>query len=421
MNEKKVFHKRYGAGKIVSRRYGGFEVKVLFEDGLKRWIKTYELEDFSNFTPRLETLHTRHTPLDSTFSAREIIESLRLGIVPYKYVTELTLGRDREWEQVKNWLLSNTGTLVVKGEYGTGKSHFLQYIYSMALKEGWGVSIINLDINEVSFFRPKNIYKTMVANFRYRDDKGLFRDFLKELSKSDKSYLLEEHVYLYEVIRRVSQKNDDEVMWNWIEGLPVFKYKPTLYEYSTCGNIYSYIITGIGWALKNILGMKGFLILFDEAESVDPYWYRSYQNMNSQNFLKGLIMAVNAEDILLEERKELSFNWRHRGGYVGSKSGLKYCGRSKVPFLWKSPSCTKLIFALPPMSKVPKIFEEAKELELYPLNITVMKEFSYLLSKIYYATYNFECNLPDSVFQYKRFRTFAKAIIEFLDIERFKK
>ena len=35
--------------------------------------------------------------------------------------------------------------------------------------------------------------------------------------------------------------------------------------------IYIVILSGIGWAAKNILGLKGFLILFDEAENVDSY------------------------------------------------------------------------------------------------------------------------------------------------------
>ncbi len=419
MSDNIVEHWRYGRGKVLKSRYGGFEVKVLFDDGIERWVRSDQLEGVSyipsSTPPFIEKLS------QSVFSAREIIEALRLGIVPYKYISELTFGREREIKSVNKWLSSEEGCYIVSGEYGSGKTHFLQYVYYKALKDDWAVSFVDLDINEITFSKPKNLYRKIVSTFRFREKDGNFREFLRTLAFEDKTGLLEGHKYLYEVVSRINRGVEDETMWNWIEGDTVGRYRPMLHSYSTCGNIYSYILTAIGWALNKILGKKGFLILFDEAESLEPYWYTTYQRARAQNFLKGLVMAADNNETLLGEDIGFSFSGGTYGSLVGRKTGLQYCGYARVPFLWKNPSHLKLLFALPPIETIyeKEPFKDVRRLTLFPINISVLKEYVQLIAKLYRKAYGFDAKISEKVFSHKEIRLFVKALIESFDISRF--
>ncbi len=413
-----IFHKKYGRGEIKKKRFGGFEVYVLFEDGISRWIRSDQVKFSEKRPPIIPPTIGNKLPKE-VFSAREIIESLRLGIVPYKHVDKITFGREEEFNKLKKWLEDkDTHTLALLGEYGVGKTHFLNHIYCLAIKDNWAVSIINLDINEVSFYKPKNLYREIIRNLR--TSKGGFREFLKEVLNSEDAFYLEEHKYFRRVLELVNLHKDTEEMWDWIEGVPITGYRPPLPEYSTCANVYSYLITAIGWMAKNILNMKGFLLLFDEAESVEPYWYSTYQNEKAQNFLKGLVRAIENDESLLEEEIYYGFEtgWR----YKGKRSSLQYCGRIRVPFLWKVPTYVKGIFALPPMEKILERapFRDISKLTLEQLQRPALEEIFYTVLKLYKRAYGFEPNIEFNKLSFnKGIRLFVKEIIELLDKERF--
>ena len=422
----KVFHRKYGNGEVLRKRFGGFEVEVLFEDNIKRWIRIDRLEgvkvDSSPFP--VKSIEISLTDI----SAREVIESLRLGIVPFKYIDILTFGREKEIGKVEEWLSSNSSCLTLLGNYGTGKSHFLQYMYHKALKDGWAVSLVNLDINEVSFFKPKNLYRRIISTFRFRKNGGTFREFLREIYASGGIDLLKSHRFIYRVLENLQNNKEYEDMWLWIEGEPIGKYYPSLSEYSTCGNIYSHIITAIGWSLREILGMKGLLILFDEAESLEPYWYTSYQRDKASNFLNGLVRAAENDENLLKDKEAFASGEL----YVYNKgiySGLKYCGRDQSSFLWKIPASLKLIFALTSldMSEVKEPFDRMNSIELSPIQrqdlIHILRTIFSIYDKAYKLPFKLEeveSSLYSQALKYKELRTFVKAVIEFLDIKRLK-
>ncbi|MBO3757598.1 MAG: DUF2791 family P-loop domain-containing protein, partial [Candidatus Brockarchaeota archaeon] len=120
--------------------------------------------------------------LKEQLEARKIIEALRLGIVPQKYVEEFTFGREKEIKQIKSWLSNeDESSLILVGEYGVGKTHILEYLYSYLLKDNWAVSIVNLDPNELPFHKPKRVYEAIISSFRFGKNRN-FRDFLKEIS-----------------------------------------------------------------------------------------------------------------------------------------------------------------------------------------------------------------------------------------------
>ena len=423
---KLIEHRTYGKGKILKERYGGFELYVEFEDGIKRWVRRDEIRFLSETPILVKHKTTRQVLSEEQFKARQIIEALRLGIVPHKYVEEFTFGREGEINKVKKWLHdSNNSSLIIVGEYGVGKTHLLEYIYSVALKDNWAVSMVELDPNEASFHKPRIIYQKIISSFRFRQRNGDFREFLRQIANSPRFYEVESHKYLGRVIEEIRNNTDDEDIWEWIEGKPSRYRCPPMYEFSTCANIYCYILSGIGWIAKNLLGLKGFLILFDEAENVDSYWYTSYQNNKVWNFLKGLIFMADNNELLLTEKVEPQYSWSgYFQGYWGKDTGLQYCGRLQLPFIWKIPCNVKIIFAFAPtwvLSKEP--LNNIIDLRLDNLDRKVLPKISRSINNLYKTAYNFEYNNDLSYIQSRipmdKTRKFIKGVIEALDLMRF--
>ncbi|MEA1869857.1 MAG: BREX system ATP-binding domain-containing protein [Euryarchaeota archaeon] len=169
-----------------------------------RWIRRDELEFMSWHAPVPEVgIAEPSEPIlpEERFSTREIIEALRLGIVPHGQVDEFTFGRDYTISQIKEWLIRlGFGSLIVSGEYGVGKTHLLDYTYSSSLKRDWAVAMVALDPSELPLHRPKAIYEAIVRSFKFRTHNGGFREFLREIAASSKWHELQEHEYLGTVL-----------------------------------------------------------------------------------------------------------------------------------------------------------------------------------------------------------------------------
>jgi len=421
-----IEHRTYGKGKILRERYGGFELYVEFEDGFRRWVRKDEIRFLSESPILVKHKHTKRVLSEKQFKARQIIEALRLGIVPHKYVGEFTFGREEEINNIKNWLNNpDTGSLIVVGEYGVGKTHLLEYIYSTALKDNWAVSMIELDPSEASFHKPRVIYQKIISSFKFKQKNGDFRTFLRRIANSSRFYELESHEYLSRIIEKVRNGTDHEDVWEWIEGKHTWYQYPPMYDYSTCANIYCYLLSGIGWAARNILKMKGLLILFDEAENVDSYWYSSYQNNKVWNFLRGLIfMADNDKGLLKEVREDAFYEHPTYKGWWGCYTDLQYCGYNQLPFVWRIPCCVKIIFAFAPtwvLYREP--LNSIAKLELEHLDKKILVKIWKSVNELYRAAYNFECVEDFSNFRsgipIDKTRRFIKGVIEALDLKRF--
>ncbi|MBO3802060.1 MAG: DUF2791 family P-loop domain-containing protein [Thermoproteota archaeon] len=362
--------------------------------------------------------------LKEQLEARKIIEALRLGIVPQKYVEEFTFGREKEIKQIKSWLSNeDESSLILVGEYGVGKTHILEYLYSYLLKDNWAVSIVNLDPNELPFHKPKRVYEAIISSFRFGKNRN-FRDFLKEISESRNYYELKDHQYLGVVIKELKEGNESEYLFEWIEGKQVVG-NPPMFDYSTSSNIYCNILNGIGWASKNVLGLNGFVIMFDEAETVDSFWYSSYQNEKSWNFLKGMLLMTSNKKELLEENITPFFTSPYGGKiYLGEKTGLQYGGRFPyLRYLWRAKANIKLIFAFVPsfniLDKEP--LNALRKIEIKSLNEEYFEDISKSVIRLYEFAYNFKTEQKDILKRVPKNKTrmFIKGLVEALDLLRF--
>lgn len=102
----------------------------------------------------------------NSLEAQRVIESLRKGIPPDGYVSEFTVGRASEVDQLASRLhAERPGALLIQANYGSGKTHLLRLLRETALREGFAVSYISLDSKSaVRFDKMDRILGTIIRN-----------------------------------------------------------------------------------------------------------------------------------------------------------------------------------------------------------------------------------------------------------------
>ncbi len=98
--------------------------------------------------------------------AQRVIESLRKGIPPDGFVRHFTVGRASEVTQLTDRLEDVVpGALLLKANYGSGKTHLLRFIRECALERGFAVSAATLDARgAVRFNRMDQVFGAICRN-----------------------------------------------------------------------------------------------------------------------------------------------------------------------------------------------------------------------------------------------------------------
>jgi hypothetical protein len=410
----KVYHPKYGYGTVLKGRNKGFELEVAFDSGLVRWIPFGELVEAQGY-PGGVRVPPSPPPCHERLKPRWMIEAFRLGIVPYDSVGDFTFGRDDEKAQVQEWLdVEDDNVLIVVGEYGAGKTHFLQYTLSWALQEGFATAWVSMDPLEVPFSKPKRVYSHLIRNFRFRSPENgqlaRFREFLR-LAIAQGAF--RDHVYFQHLVGKTS----DEDLWNWIEAREArckpagktigdYRYLPGLYDYGNAANIYCYLLSSLGWAAKRIMGLRGLLIAFDEAETIDMHTYH-YELEKGLNFLRALIHTANNN---FEKLRDLS----------------RCCKGPGIPFLYREPSGLKIVFAFTYLNSAVLELDDLPKIGLEPLEDDALREAFEHICRLYNDAYNcLEARLSkDDIFRRmvarkNHLRLFVKGSVEALDLVRF--
>lgn len=132
--------------------------------------------------------------------AQIVIESLRKGIPPNRFVRHFTVGRKTEIYDLTKRLQTQDGTvLLLKANYGSGKTHLLKYIREEALGRHYAVSVVTLDSSSaIRFNRMDQVFGAVCRNIeipQVLDNKGLlpFFNFLVDsMSKREDSLIWRE-------------------------------------------------------------------------------------------------------------------------------------------------------------------------------------------------------------------------------------
>ncbi len=360
---------------------------------------------------------------------RLLIESFRLGIVPEKLVTDWTVGREDEVGFIRKWLeMESEGVMVLEGAYGSGKSHLLLYLREKALDMGYAVAYAGFDPTEASAAFPKRTYRKIAGGFRARIGGRQigFREFIDRIARDDSDDTLEDHPYLGSVMRKLRYGMMRERDWEWLEGRSGVRGSlGSLYDYTTTANIYCNVLSGLGHAAATALGLKGFIILLDEAETTSSLYY-AYQYSRGLNFFKGLSMVANDDPILLTEEIV-----RSNGITRGRETGLVYSGHQPIPFIYRISSFLKVVFSLTPGSLTDLFFRWRGSTPILPLENLGPDDLEQIFRKFvrhYCRVFDFrfkggfqESDLLDLLQPYLHapVRTFIKGMTELLDHLRF--
>jgi hypothetical protein len=241
------------------------------------------------------------SPQDSV-TARQAIEALRLGVVPTSHLDTYTVGRDVELVVVLKDLESavrDGGFRVVLGDYGTGKTHFLEMAELLALESGFLATRATLDSREVVPNRPRRIFHQLARGIRYPDDptiesRGL-KPLLEKAAKDGKivrqwssrnspdyhPYIGPALFYMAVVSEMDEGEELKERLIDWIEGSEVASNldlekelrqltgaRTRLYalkDFRTVTHLYTLILGGIAELARQV-GYRGLAVMVDEAE-----------------------------------------------------------------------------------------------------------------------------------------------------------
>jgi hypothetical protein len=394
----KVTHKTYGRGEVVGKRLNGFEMEVQFESGKRLWVKSSQLvEDKPSpaallTSAPLPSLNGHDIAKTRRVKARRIIEALRLGIAPDGHIERLTFGRRAEIDRITAWLnepgIAKQPVFLIEGGYGVGKTHLLAYMRHQALKLNYAVANVQVDGIETPFYMPKRVYAALAKSFAYPKADGSSGDFRSFITEHHRQIPTQQPHRPY-FFAEASHHLDNPDWWDWLMGkggdryYSAFSYSyEVLRDQQNTGNIYSYMLSFLGW-LAGKAGLRGLLLIFDEAESFDFTTWRRIQK--GLSFIRTLSLCSYDEEIMLQRPDTLDLETLEDYGLdFGSRSG-------HIPPLYRAPSHLRMLMAFTDLSSIYRQipwFEDMPMQVVEPLQGQQVAQAVDELAKIYDEAYN---------------------------------
>ena len=250
------------------------------------------------------------------FSLRRAVERLREGLFDPLGVQWLTSGEEklnRLFDKGASAVEKGTPShLCICGAYGQGKSHSLTYLKQRALNNNFVVSYINLDPRQIPFHNPGEVYRALMAAMTFPNgensfdkvwkngaaqwldhpenrDKTLqdlipgqmphrFRAILAAMAL--KNMVIPPHKRKLKKHARFKPREFPWILKNALLGkdMPVWRLRavfhyrqvPFYKDHSlVCRDPEQYLtmITGLAQLFRT-MGFKGWMVLFDEGESI---------------------------------------------------------------------------------------------------------------------------------------------------------
>ncbi|MBN2472311.1 MAG: DUF2791 family P-loop domain-containing protein [Anaerolineae bacterium] len=314
----RVEHPELGPGTLLKTYMSGYEWEVEFASGRRfrlpaREFTTESLAAWQEDQPRPARLPVREPILTADqLRARFSLEALRFGIVPVQDVETLTIGLEAESVSLNRALARSRerggDVMAVIGDYGFGKSHFIELAARRALRANFIVMNASLDLVEVPPAKPREIYRSLVDSTRYPDqaEHGL-APLLTAASRqpalvaefADRSPLGERCplvVALQALAECRDQTGHDQIL-QWIGGRalqkkalkPWIARPPSLYRIGETARLYTYLLTGIS-LLARLSGYAGLAVLIDESEHYSLL--RARQRVRADSFFTAMIYGT---------------------------------------------------------------------------------------------------------------------------------
>jgi len=332
-----VTHPELGEGRLVRVHVGGYVWEVEFPNGRRFRLPAREFAQTSLDAVQAPiraqpTARPRKMPNMEQFTARQTIETLRFGIVPLSDVETLTIGLATEQTSLARALdrarEQGGDALCIQGDYGYGKSHFVELAAARAKRENFIVMKASLDLLETPPNNAKQIYLALTRAVQYPDndtDHTLRTLFAKAL---DAPQILQEFASLSArtvetcpllLALRAMHESGSQFVYDealkYVSGekysVDIFrqfvKRAPTLYANGAMARQYSYLLSGLA-VLAKLCGYSGLTVLIDESELYSQL--RNKQLDRADEFFRAMIYAavgtnkdrLRAEDIPVDTR-----------------------------------------------------------------------------------------------------------------------
>ena len=315
-----VEHAEFGIGTVIAI-LGGVATVDFFGEVL-------DVED-NELLPRAQSKQAALPPQEiqapTDLAFRKVFEAVNLGVVPGDphQLVNLTIGGDQISKQIESMLKRAPEDGLCRtfmGYYGSGKSHHLNVVKSVALRDGWVTTSLELDPKAADPAKPSTIFQGLVAGLRFpmRADgsrSGDFFDLIKEIRDNwerirSLPYFKQSPWFSHglEALLFLSHRRDDAeyvAAVNWLAGqvkqISTIRslsrragYRrniPSLPQIRDTGAVYGYQLVVLHEVLK-ALGYKGLALIIDEAEHVRDYSINRYLRAN--NFFDILSRCAHA-------------------------------------------------------------------------------------------------------------------------------
>lgn len=419
-----VRHSKFGDGLIVETRNRNRKYRIKFDLGLTIWLEASTViliddvmldggENYDDLhyegpvTQKISrreknTINEQISMISDSLKARINIEALRLGIVGSKEaILDFTMHRKEETDFIFNNISNspNNGGFygIIKGQYGSGKTHFVRYLKQVAMSKGWVVATTELDEFEVAPQKPSIVYNSLMLNLE-AEHNGV----IKGLEDIIKDAILDEEVYSYFTrfnyheyigklmgILRNSKNYNSDILWQWFTGDKIgIPYARKYIEDKGLRSIQSffsyashicYILNGISLLVEK-LGYNGLLILLDESEMIANLTPKIQEK--AENFLKGLkFISLGPEKSNISEEELSSYR--------------------SFPFSYELPSKLSVLFALTPRGIGNETFLEEMvdnqcQIELSELRSKDLKKLTKKISETYELGYDIDLNIKSN-------------------------
>ena len=290
-----VEHPQLGAGKLLKTYMGGYEWEVEFDSGRRFRLPAREFEieqaDISEQRPARPLADPLSRPAvlaPDQFRARQTLEALRFGIVPAQDVETLTIGLEAERVSLDRALARTRerggDAQCVIGDYGFGKSHFVELAARRALRENYIVMTASLDLLEAPPNKPYEVYHALAHSTRYPDTEESGLAPLLQKSANNPAVIREmvglspipDYCPLALALNALLDSNSQAVfddIIGWLSGdihpdkdlKPYIRKLPRLYKVGETTRLYTYLLTGLS-VLATLQGYSGLALLIDESE-----------------------------------------------------------------------------------------------------------------------------------------------------------
>ena len=242
------------------------------------------------------------------FESRKVIEALRSGIPSRTIGGYFGAARSELIAEMSEWLDSKGGNgKILTGNYGEGKTHLLNTVFNIAQRKNMAVSIVSIS-RETPLNNLNLLYQKIVQNtyLPYREQPG-FTHLIDQLNSEAMSELLLfagkslQTDKLYYLLKTYSNTDNYDIRFLLMADIcgdfitnPLLKkhYKEIFDEkitfsanFAKSRHVWDYF--QFVHKLFEVSGVKGWLILFDEAEQVGRLGRRARFNayINMDKFL----------------------------------------------------------------------------------------------------------------------------------------